>query len=335
MGRERIYASYRVEVENLDGSKQEFTFDSIDTSYKDMLDRYREIKDKFSDDKDVYCITFIGVKKDGSMKAVYPPKIVNSKENKEESKTPFDEINNILESLRQYKDLYRNYEIYYSKKLDELLHDVEASRFVSNEKLNDYKIKIFDSLFELRDNRRITKDRNTIANKVFKDNKLNLENINELNELWNRHDNFTKDDINKNVKCNVISYLNERDCQEIINNLRFKGYDNIYKLPENKICYFQYLKNRTIEENINLKNKVEELKSCVDNVYSSELDLMLNAVSTISCGKKIEKKKGSSIQVKCKTEGQIRKTIEDNKDKYEKCIFIKDKNIVRLINRIA
>ena len=131
MSRERKYVSYRVEVENLDGSKQEFTFDSIDTSYKDMLDRYREIKDKFSDDKDVYCITFIGVKKDGSMKAVYPPKIVNSKDEKEENnKTPFDEINNILESLRQYKDLYRNYEIYYSKKLDELLHDVEASRFV-------------------------------------------------------------------------------------------------------------------------------------------------------------------------------------------------------------
>ena len=103
MERERIYASYRVEVENLDGSKQEFTFDSIDTSYKDMLDRYREIKDKFKNDKDVYCITFIGVKKDGSMKAVYPPKIVNSKEVKEENnKTPFDEMKEIFEIINQY-----------------------------------------------------------------------------------------------------------------------------------------------------------------------------------------------------------------------------------------
>ena len=34
MSRERIYASYRVEVENLDGSKQEFTFDSIEKDLK-------------------------------------------------------------------------------------------------------------------------------------------------------------------------------------------------------------------------------------------------------------------------------------------------------------
>lgn len=334
MSRERIYASYRVEVENLDGSKQEFTFDSIDTSYKDMLDRYREIKDKFSDDKNVYCITFIGVKKDGSMKAVYPPKIVNSKENKV-NKTPFDEIKDILDNIKRYGDLYGNYEQWYYKKLDELLHDVESAKFVNEENLNDYKIKVFDSLFNLRDERRDFKNRSIASKSMLTHGNLKVNYLSDLSKIWNKSNTFKEEDINSNVKCYRISYVDEEEKNYIIKDLKDKGYSHILELPDNSIGYYQKIYDRKIKEE--QKNDInDDVGYGIESFNSNELDLLYGTIRTITYGQKVpkqNKKSGTDLQIRCHTEGQIKDVIKNNKDIYNKIMYIKDKKTVRLLER--
>ena len=309
MSRERKYVSYKVQVENLDGSKQEFTFDSIDTSYKDMLDRYREIKDKFSDDKDVYCITFIGVKKDGSMKAVYPPKIVNSKENKV-NETPFDEIKSILSLINKYDgELYENYKLWIDKKIKEM-HHVLRDTIGSND---DDKLLLFAKEFkEILEERIVIKNRHqdvkNFKDILFKHN--DLEKALEFKNHWNRRD--KEKDINLGISeaniCKSIDFSNEEEKRAIMNKLKNQGWDNILELPNNKIGYFNdYTPERRNEKNI----------------------------KTIKFSQKIPKEKGSSIIITYCSMKEKMKIIKDLHDKYEKCENLEESGAIKLINRIA
>ena len=96
MCKERKYASYKVVVTRNNGEREEISFEGVTGSdFKAMREAYSDYKEKVTPDSNIINIEFCGVSKDGKMNVMWNKPY----ENKEESKTPYLNMDNPIEAI--------------------------------------------------------------------------------------------------------------------------------------------------------------------------------------------------------------------------------------------
>lgn len=323
----RKYATYEVVVVGFDGSKSEFKYDGIGSEYKAMLDQYKTIKEKFSEDKTISNIDFVGISEDGKMNVIHTKQMNNKENNKE---TPVDVMNEQLNIIKDYKNNFGNYEQWLEKKMNEFKHRRERIKFLkSEEEKNNERIKISIEEEQFLEERRIFKNRWEASYNMDLNN-FNTKNINMFNKLWNRK--WDKDEITDKIYCYREKFNSEEEKQILIDKLIKEGYNKILQLPNNYIGYYKtiYRNKKSIKvDDTNIDNLAEE---CND-VKIEETTLDTNCIKTITMNEKLPREKGSCIQIKYKSMKEKMKIIKEQHDKYERCENIADKSIIRLMYR--
>ena len=172
----RKYEEYVVKVTYKNGDSEQMQFNGINTSsYKDMLEVYREVKENKSKDVNVSTIDFIGISKDGELK-VFFTKAINVKLNTKEElnkdcRVVVSEILDKVELLKQQKDYHKMMINKYEKQIDTMIHSIESHHnniFKSDDVKNNFKIRTFDKIEELSELRRYSKDQIADLDNIMK-----------------------------------------------------------------------------------------------------------------------------------------------------------------------
>lgn len=202
----RKYENYKIIVTYDNGDKEEINYKGINTSsYKDMLNLYNEVKEKYSDRCVV--IDFVGVGENGNLSVFWTKKIENRTEeetNKNEednidSKTSIELLSIIgesLEILKKRKSQCNARLGAIDKEQDIQLHKIESIRynkFETEEQIIAEKLKIFDALEEIRIKRRYIKNEGQLLQSFVIPSKL--ESIEcRINSSIQKYDKLLKKD---------------------------------------------------------------------------------------------------------------------------------------------
>lgn len=247
----RKYENYKIIVTYDNGDKEEINYKGINTSsYKDMLNLYNEVKEKYSDRCVV--IDFVGVGENGNLSVFWTKKIDNKIEEESiESKTSIELIESmksILETLRKKETNMRDKLGVVNKEQDIQLHKIEnfnKNTFVNESDVILEKIRIFDELERIRHERRQVKNEEVL----FKD-LLGRFNVKELiektggvichyNKLINKNNNveyFSDEKLEELEIIKKVKYRTERERISLITQLKPK-YDKVYYEKGEVICY--------------------------------------------------------------------------------------------------
>lgn len=312
MCKKRKYVSYKVIV-NKKGGVEEIQFEGINgSSYKNMLDAYRHyISECLTND--IITIDFCGVSSEGKLGIMWTKEC-----KKETDKTPFEVIEDTIDEIKSYKDNYKNYEKWYTKKMDELLHSVEELNFVKyKEEFDKIGSNIINEIFKLRNERREIKYRKYASEKYLSDDTFNLE---ELITMWNKKSNFKKKDVNKNLKCYRVKYNTKEEKNDLLNKLYEEGWDKIMELPNNYIGYYN------VVYSCNKPKESKDVESTtIPTDYIKTVDF--NNINLIP------KTKGSCVQVRYNNIKDKRTIEKMFGRKYKNIENIQEEKIIRLMYR--
>lgn len=187
------YVEYKVVIEYLNGDEKMVESESVDSSsYKEMLGLYKVSKKQAKDD--CISIKFIGVANDNEEKIFFEKQLITEdlEEKTEVEKLSqyecFDLIEKIVDDIEALGD--KRSKIWsaigaYNKKQDVILHEIESSI----EPTNFEKIRIFDKLKEVREERRYAKNEKNVLDSYFE--RLAEDNL-ILNHLKNVSGDFIK-----------------------------------------------------------------------------------------------------------------------------------------------
>lgn len=322
MGRERKHVKYMVVVNCINGDKQEFNFDGINMKYREMLNRYSEVKEKFGNDKDVLNIQFIGITKDKEINVIYTKEV--SKENNKldfvNEENPAIAILNNLKFMRNNSKSYCDINDFYDDIQIPLLHEFE------NFEYNDLSaVELTNKIIKIRKDRRINKNKkiaiDELNNSIYKLDNL-ITKFEYINNLWTGNVTCSEKAIKKYSRMHdyhEVKYNSENERLFLLEKLKQEGWNTVIDLRNGYIGYCGSTFNINSKPN---EDKIE-CNSKEDNI------------KTIKFSQKIPKEKGSSIIITYCSMKEKMKIINDLHDKYEKCENLEESGAIKLINRIA
>lgn len=333
MCKERKYASYKVVVTRNNGEREEITFKGVTGSdFKAMREAYSDYKEKVTPDSNITNIDFCGVSKDGKMNVMWNKPY----EKKEESKTsylntdnPIEAILENLEYLNSKSEKYNDIVDFYDNADIPLLHEFEDA---TDEELMELGTKVR----KMRQDRRKIKNKN-IAIEELNNSPYSIKNLinkfSYVNRLWIGDITCREKAIENYKRIHTyyeIEYNTEDEKKFLLSKLKEDGWNKILDLDNG---YIGFSGNNNSIENFNYDKIKKE-----NNYKVTESTLETNCIKTITFNQKFpkeNKKQGTCIQIKYITDKQKMKIINDYHDKYERCETLSDKNIVRLMYRIA
>lgn len=227
------YQNYKISVTYINGDKEEINYKGINTSnYKDMIKLYSDIKDEYSDKSAT--IEFIGVDNSGELK-IFWSKTVEVKEEKiiNNDISIEDILINIkanLELLIEKETLAHAKQGILDKQQDIQLHKIEGidnGIFNNEEEKTLEKIKVFDSIHNLRIQRR--------------QNKNNISLFSNINNIVNKKQ--LVGDISK------ILNISEKVCN--------KKYEYLTEKKVEEFNIVKKVKYRTEKERISLTSQLQ------------------------------------------------------------------------------
>lgn len=245
------YQEYKIVVTYINGDKEEINYKGINTSnYKDMIKLYSDIKDEYSDKSAT--IDFVGISTCGELK-VFWSKTVEVKEVEEELINTDTSIEDILTNIKANLELLIEKEtIAYAKQgiLDKQ-QDVELHRvenidngiFISEEEKTLEKVKVFDSIQNIRKERRLNKNNislNTnISNKINKKQIINdISSILGISEIANnkKYEYLTDKRAEEFSIVKKVKFRTERERISLTSQLQPK-YSKVYYENGEILCY--------------------------------------------------------------------------------------------------
>ena len=329
MCKERKYASYKVVVTRNNGEKEEISFEGVTGSdFKAMREAYSDYKEKVTPDSNIINIDFCGVSKDGKMNVMCNKPY----EKKEESKISYLNTDNpieaILENLEYLKSIHSSVNDivkFYDGNDIPKLHMIEN---ISNDE--DMKDAIKTIKLE-RDERRIAKNKklsidSLIVGKTF--DKL-LDEFKHANKLWIGDSNnfYAKRQYLINNFNHRVKYNNEEERDLLMRTIKEDGWKDVVDLMNGYIAY-----RGNILHVENFKYNIEDIKN---RINKNDTTKGKDCIPTISINNKVPKTKGSNIKIHYNTDKEKMHIIKTLSSKYERCETLSEKNIVRLMNRIA
>lgn len=240
----RIYVDYRIKVTTEEDVRYVSQEGIASATYKDVIRLYRETKAKEMSLKNECKVELVGVTEAGLEVAIFVKNISNeSKEEKELLIKTDDIICNIkhnLNLLERKREYHRNMMSCHDKKQETLLHKVETVKKLNGTAVDIQleKLKIFDRIEQLRDDRRFCKMEDKRLKSLFA--RVDIEGfLNQLSQLEEAPiDNYTyiDDKLEENI-IKEISYMNDKDRVKKLRSLT-KKYKKIVNDSVNKklIC---------------------------------------------------------------------------------------------------
>lgn len=248
------YQQYKISVTYINGDKEEINYKGINTSnYKDMIKLYSDIKDEYSDKSAT--IDFVGISTCGELKVFWSKKIESKEETIETEELSSNNISieDILTNIKANLELLIEKEtIAYAKQgiLDKQ-QDVELHRvenidngiFISEEEKTLEKVKVFDSIQNIRKERRLNKNNislNTnISNKINKKQIINdISSILGISEIANnkKYEYLTDKRAEEFSIVKKVKFRTERERISLTSQLQPK-YSKVYYENGEILCY--------------------------------------------------------------------------------------------------
>ncbi|HDK7314211.1 TPA: hypothetical protein PTV97_003347 [Clostridium botulinum] len=249
----RKYQEYSIKITYLNGDTEDINYKGINTSnYNDMLNLYRDIKEKYQDESVI--INFLGKTDKGELGILFQKKIINKDAELKEyaEKVVNTEIEDIIKDiynsfkLLNDKRKYSNEQINIcNKKQDILLHKIEH---FNNELGNEIKISIFDNIQAIRIQRRKLKE--------------DLENLTNFNGMLCHYENK----VNKRLTTEQVEKILTKALESIqkINN---KQYDF---LTDEKVEELKIMKEVRYKKQTERVKLMQQLKKEFDKIYCDE-----------------------------------------------------------------
>lgn len=250
--RERVYNSYQVKVEYLNGDSEVINYKEKNSkSYKQVLELYKETREFYSKENTCVKINFCGITESNNINIIFTKEILNAedleikqKADEFKEKSVADITHNMIELLDMLieKDKKLNESLnVLNKKQDVELHKIEAVKHPTDA----YKLEVFDAMASIRNDRRFIK--------------------NELTLLGNLKINDIKNQLLREKKA-------EKTIEKTENKIIDNGLENYVFVKE--------IKYRNYKE---LPNLVEQLKSKYDKVSWSESDMIIYCYNNNGC----------------------------------------------------
>lgn len=212
----RKYTSYKVNVEFLNGDKEEINFQGINTiSYREMLEVYKSTKEDY---KNISCkIKFEGISDSGELNIIFSKTINKTKEFEivenerklDDTKVEvlIEELQDIAEKLNKKRKMLSIKEVIANKNIEVELHHIEEDR-----EFTDLEIReIFERLKTNRVERRFIKKEKAYIDMA--DNLWIIKNINRLGKsIYHKklrdEDKANSNHYEKNYSIRYIEYNN-------------------------------------------------------------------------------------------------------------------------------
>lgn len=240
----RVYNSYKIKITDDEDvryvSKEGFN----PSSYKDVIKLYRETKEAETKLNNSCRVELVGVTDDDLEISIFIKNLADKDNSDQElcikTEEILDNIKYNLELLKKKKEYHRNMMSYHDKKQEMLLHKVETIKKLKADKasIQREKLKIFDRIEQVRDERRFSKMEDKKIKTVCA--KLSIDDfLNQLSEITiNSDDNYEYIDVQ--LEENIIKevpYYSEKDRVKKMKSLN-KNYKKIINDSVNKklIC---------------------------------------------------------------------------------------------------
>ena len=255
----RKYVNYKIEVTYLNGDKEVINNKEMDkSSYKEMLELYRETKEHYESENMCVKIDFIGVSEDRELNILWTKEIINREEFnvvERAKEVKQSDVLNIIKNIKDNLDILKEK----SKFLAENLGTQDKKRDLLNHKIEncdsdnpEVKLEIFNELqLVLNERRKVKNDLKYI--KILKSN-IKSENI-RMETIYNIIDEFidrteymenkTYDFSDENIEdklCKTYKYKNFKEKINMMKQLeQSKKYDKI-TIDESKMEIYAYTK---------------------------------------------------------------------------------------------
>lgn len=159
----RKYQEYSIKITYLNGDTEDINYKGINTSsYKDMLNLYRDVKEKYQDES--VTIDFIGATDKGELGILFQKKIVTEDTALKEYAEKVtnikveDILQDIVYNIKLLNDKFedsKKYQGVLDKKINNKMHDIQN---VGKNVASSFKIKIYDDISDLENERRFIKN---------------------------------------------------------------------------------------------------------------------------------------------------------------------------------
>ena len=328
MCKERKYVSYKVVATYSNGDKEEVKYNGINSSYKEMLQVYRDFKNTCGVDVDK--IEFTGVTKNGELGIIFESKIKKQDLNNME----YNPMEDVLRGLTFIKNnpmkKYKNILDFYNATDKEYLHELENIRNmdISDKEKDLNRIDLINRMDKAREYRRKMVDRRRAMSNL--EDKINCEKLDKLIKLFK----LCNDSWTGILSCNskAISEYERKN----------KHYELKYNSFEERDKIMEMLEKDKWKIIVDLGNGYVGYrgmnKDIEDPTYSKifKVKRELNNIKTINITDKVPQELGSCIEIKYDNNIKQRQHIIHNlSGKYDSHIIDKEKCVVRFINRIA
>lgn len=250
----RKYQEYSIKITYLNGDTEDINYKGINTSsYKDMLNLYRDVKEKYQDES--VTIDFIGATDKGELGILFQKKIITEDTALKEYAEKVtnikveDIIKNIYSNFKMLNDKrkYSHEQISIcDKEQDILLHKIEC--FNNELGNNEIKTSIFDNIQDIRIKRRRYKN--------------DLDNCGKLNGKLYNYINQKNDRLTTDKTENLLSQV-----LESIQKTNNKQYDFLTDKKVEELKIMKEVRYKTQTERVKIMQK---LKKEFDKIYCDE-----------------------------------------------------------------
>lgn len=206
----RKFEKFTLEIEMLNGETKEMKSGAYDSkNYKQMMRFYKLLVKQYQNED---CkIKFKGIAKDGSTSCFFIKEIKteDSEEQREIIKYDNNSVESIIEDIKKNydmllkkKEIADNRLMIVNKKIDVVLHNLEADFY----KDKDERKRAFESIVLLRKQRRLFKNDSNIINDLNNKKLLNMIDVDKVNGALELVKKVEKTRFNKSVQAGAAGY---------------------------------------------------------------------------------------------------------------------------------